>query len=93
MDLEKIIKSLPNLKTSFLVDYSESDDHGKKNKRFKIQSEGLTVALLLMITIIPFFIYISFKNNNFNEIDTSYKNEYSTYTYTTDTTNTSYDNN
>lgn len=55
MDLEKIIKSLPNLKTSFSVDYSESDDHGKKNKRFKIQSEGLTVALLLMITIIPFF--------------------------------------
>lgn len=30
MDLEKIIKSLPNLKTSFSVDYSENDDHGKK---------------------------------------------------------------
>ncbi len=90
MDLEKIIKSLPNLKTSFSVDYSESDDHGKKNKRFKIQSEGLTVALLLMITIIPFFIYIS-KNNNYNEINASYKNECSTYT--TDTTNTSCDNN
>lgn len=40
MDLEKIIKSLPNLKTSFSVDYSESDDHGKKNKRFKIQSHS-----------------------------------------------------
>lgn len=90
MDLEKIIKSLPNLKTSFSVDYSESEDHGKKNKRFKIQSEGLTVALLLMITIIPFFIYISYKNNNFNEIDTSYKNECSTYT--TDTANTSFNN-
>ena len=91
MDLEKIIKSLLDLKTSFSFDYSETEYHGKKDKSFKIRSKGLISALLIII-IIPFLMYIFYKcnDNDFNKIISIYSNKYSTYI--TDTINTSYNN-